>query len=459
MDQSFAGYKPPASSPQPALEPLRAHLAFIVVFVVSATASALALTYIYSEQYQAEATILFKPQSYMRLNEQQTEALGSPVPTTPFKVIGQTLSGLAKSDAVLQPVVTELRLDVLDPKDYSGPWYVSWYRRVKDFVIDVGGDAWSMLKYGRIIEEDPVAQAVRNLKKNIKVEHEDSYVFTIRAIDKKPKVVAAIADTLAGRLTDLLRSADQAPALKRREELEGLLTSKAANIRDLEGRMHDLLASHHLGSLMPEIENGTSRFSQLEFSRAQVEAELRQEEERLGGLTSKLGAIDETATNTRVWDALSRLGQNYPKFTTEKLTAEVNVGALYEKRASIEKSIGKLRAHLQLLSEIQIGYNQMATELDAAKRDYTILAGAVQEAIIRQTTAQNELRIQDKAQVPELPRSPIKIYHVGLAAFLAAIVAVGLAYVFDYFGIDFFANRRSNVTTRKADADIPYDLG
>lgn len=421
-----------------ALGPLRAHLAFVFVFVVSASASALALTYIYSEKYQSEATIFFKPQTITRLNAQQTEALGSPVPTTPFKVIGQTLAGLTKSDAVLSSVVVDLRLDVDDPKDYSGPWYVSWYRRAKDYLSGVGADAWSLLKYGRVINEDPGARAIRDLKKNVKVEHEDSYVFTIRAINKKPDVAASIADTIAVRLADLIRSEDQLPMKLQREELERLLASKTAVIKDLESRMRDLLATNQVGALQPEIENGSSRFSQLELSWARVEAELRREEARVNGLTGKLSALSASA-KARDSEGLSRLGQNFSKFNTEKLTTEVNVGGLRENRASIERSIAKLRADLLQLSQTKVDYDLMSNELEAAKRDYTILSGARQETVIRQATAQSELHTH-KAQIPELPRSPIKIYHVGLAAILAAIVSIGLAYVFSYFQIKFFMN-------------------
>jgi uncharacterized protein involved in exopolysaccharide biosynthesis len=434
LDESLARDTPVAPGAVEALAPLRAHLAFIIVFVVSASASALALTYIYSEQYQSEVTIFFKPRTTTKLIGQQTEALGSPVPTAPFKVIGQTLAGLANSDAVLRSVVADLRLDVDEPKDYSGPWYVSWYRRAKDYLSGVGSDAWSILKYGRVITEDPVAHAIRDLRKHVKVEHEDSYVFTVQAINKKQEVAARIADTIADRLADLLRSENQLPEKLQHEEQERLLASKAAVIKDLESRMRDLLASNQVGSLLPEIENGSSRLSQLELSRARVEADLRQEEARVSGLTAKLGALS-AAGNVRD----SGLGQNFSKFNTEKLTTEVNVGGLRENLASTERSITKLRADLQQLSRIKVDYDLMSNELEAAKRNYEILSGALQETVIRQTTAQTELRIRE-AQVSELPRSPIKIYHVGLAAILAAIVSIGLAYVFSYFQIKFFMN-------------------
>ena len=89
-----------------AMQPLREHLAFIVVFVLSAMLSALALTYIYSERYRAEATIFFKPAETTKLTQHTTEALGAPFPSnTQFIAVDKTISQLLDSDALLRQVV------------------------------------------------------------------------------------------------------------------------------------------------------------------------------------------------------------------------------------------------------------------------------------------------------------------------------------------------------------------
>jgi hypothetical protein len=58
--------------------------------------------------------------------------------------------------------------------------------------------------------------------------------------------------------------------------------------------------------------------------------------------------------------------------------------------------------------------------------------------VIQGTTGQSELHLQAEATAPPVPISPIKIYHVAAAGFLALIIAIGLAYVLDYFGINLF---------------------
>ena len=102
-----------------AMQPLREHIAFIVVFVLSAMLSALALTYIYSERYRGEATILFKPAELTKLTQHTTQALGSPFPSnTAFKAIDQTITQMLDSDALLRQVVADLHLEVPDAAGY-----------------------------------------------------------------------------------------------------------------------------------------------------------------------------------------------------------------------------------------------------------------------------------------------------------------------------------------------------
>src|SRR5258707_1129177 len=92
-------YQHPADADveQADLRPLREHRAFISVFILSAMLSALVLTYIYSERYRAETTIFFKPSDVTRLGTHSTMALGAPLPTLPYKVVTQTITGLMDS--------------------------------------------------------------------------------------------------------------------------------------------------------------------------------------------------------------------------------------------------------------------------------------------------------------------------------------------------------------------------
>jgi hypothetical protein len=94
-------------------------------------------------------------------------------------VIAQNLTELVKSEAILRPVVLELKLDKEIPAPADGPWYERWYRNTKEFVLDYSDKAWMILKYGRVIEEDPVVAATKRLRANVTVVDKKAYIFIV----------------------------------------------------------------------------------------------------------------------------------------------------------------------------------------------------------------------------------------------------------------------------------------
>lgn len=426
-----------------AFRPLREHRAFIVVFVLSAMLSALALTYIYSDRYRAETTVFFKPADVTRINEHTTQAFGSPFPTTPFKVISQTISGLTDSDTVLRRVVLQLHLDVPDPKDYSGPWYVRYYKETKDWLQDYATDIWKILKWGRVIPDDPVDKAVRELRRHVKVRNDDSYVFTLQVTAKTPERSAAEADALgASLLTSLHQDVDKY-SNARKDHLAVLRTDATERIQTVESSMRDLLAQNKIASIQQEVEKVTSRSSQLIQALSDTRADLRQSEQKVAGLVEKLRQYGAPAPGRDSDAPVARraaglTADDYNKLYYEKLTADVTTGGLRARLDSIEHSLALLTPRLQELNEVEAKYDMMSAELQSAKRDYVAVTDALQEVIIKGTSDANELRIQNKAELPDAPVSPIKFYHVGVSGLLAALIAVGLAYVLDFFHIGLF---------------------
>src|SRR5262249_25888747 len=197
-------------------------------------------------------------------------------PITPFKVITQTISGLVDSDPVLRRVVNQLRLDEPEPKDYSGPWYVRYYNELKDMLENFGDDAWKVLKYGRVIPDDPVNKAVRELRRNVKVRSEDAYVFTLRVTSKTPRRAAAEADALADSLVEALRRDADKYSSQHIEALTELRAKAFTRVEDIEARMRDLLASNQIASIQQEVEKATYRAAQLAQAQTDTQADLRQ---------------------------------------------------------------------------------------------------------------------------------------------------------------------------------------
>src|SRR5262249_7638443 len=161
------------------LRPLREHRGFIVLFTLSAMLTALLLTYLYSERYQATTTIFFKPTDVMELSRHAAMALGSQVPAPTLRNVAQTITTLAASAVVLRRVVSDLHLDAAQPRDLSGPWYVHDLKAFKYAVGDYLAATWSVLQFGRVIKDDPADAAIAKLRKDIKVSNDDSYIYSM----------------------------------------------------------------------------------------------------------------------------------------------------------------------------------------------------------------------------------------------------------------------------------------
>lgn len=289
VDVSIAGADP--GSPgieREALRPLGEHRAFITVFVLSAMLSALALTYIYSERFRAEATIFFKPSEVTRLTSYSTQALGSPFPSnTAFKAVDQTIFQLVDSDPLLRQVVTDLHLETPEPRDISGPWYVGYYQQIKYALEDFANYTWQILKWGRIID-DPVDGAVASLRSRIKVTSLNSYAYSLNVTARSPRQAVAIADDLGAHLIGSLRRVDLRSADERRQRLATLRDGKARDIESIETKMQNLLASSQIASLPDELTEATKRASQLLGEQADTTADLRHSDAKLAELTDKL---------------------------------------------------------------------------------------------------------------------------------------------------------------------------
>lgn len=414
-------------------EPLRRHLSFIVVFTLSATLSALLITYIYSEKYEAQMTIVLKPQDVTRLREHDTQALGAPLPQAEYKVVGQTLDDMAKSEPLLLQVVQTLHLDVPEPRIYTGPFYYRWYKEAKDSLEDYGTDAWSILKYGRIIDKEPIAEAVTTLRKNIKIENEDSNVFILKVRDKHPERVAEVTTVLANDLIAMLQKNQQVTAKTRSAELRERLAQKMEAIQKADLEIDQLLASYHTGSALDEIDKLTGEYAELEGSWVTAESDARENEALITAYTDKLKSPPQAAPGEQRLQA-----DDFKKMASDRLTAEITLQGLEQKSATLKTSLKQMSARLQELSRAEVEYDLLDAKRQREQRDYSLINDALQEELLQGGNSVTALLIAGAAVASTEPATPIKIYHVGLAFGLGLLLALGLAFVFGYFDIRLF---------------------
>ncbi|MEZ5843960.1 MAG: hypothetical protein R3D27_09520 [Hyphomicrobiaceae bacterium] len=426
--------------------PLWTYRGYILLFSTTATLCALILTFIYSEKFEIRKTLVFKPDEVTRLQGTVTQAFGAPVPVAPYKIVGTTLEQLAQSEIVLRTVVRRLNLDAEEPRNYTGPVLVRTYRQVKDWLMDVAGDAWSIAKHGRVIR-DATASAIAGLRRDVRIRSDDSQVFTLRVRDRHPQRAAAIASEITRELTRLLKELKQKPARTRLDELEGLIATRRQELEELRRRQTALLDTHNVVAISENISAGVTRLSQLALAEAQVAADIRKfqatiaaNEGALGpryyAMAAPAGAGPAAAprpeggrgVDTAAEDTCVRLSQN----RTQRSDCTILSG-LIAKQAALRATVIELEARLAALPKVREEYQRLDHEIRRIERALDVLNDSRQEASLLETKGLSELVIQDDPQPPSAPVTPIKIYHVAVALVLSLLLASGLAFVADFF--------------------------
>lgn len=415
---------------------------FVIVFCLSAIATALLLTYIYSEKYEAMASIFYQPLEVTRHQGVNTQALGSPVPAPPFKIVGKTLEEVLLSNAILKPIVKKYDLDN-QIKIYTGPWYSVLYKKSKDMLMEYAGDAWSILKHGRVIEDDPEISAIKKLRKNVKIKNKDSYIFHILVRDKSPERAALIADDLAKGLVLWLKDKARKPSIQKLEQIKSLLTGNSQKISEYSLNIQTLLEQNNIASIDRDIEKATDRLSELEMSKIAINKKIYEDRAKLKILEKKIQLKNRSVGGTGN-KQFTKTKQNYinpenlKKLKSENLFLMVDLEGTLAEKASLLASIKKLNDKISHLPLIQNKIRRYEMDLRAAQADYARLNESYHDAMMRATGVLSEAKFLNMAVVPIMPVAPIMIYHTGLAGILSLFVSIGLVYLFSYYNIRIF---------------------
>lgn len=409
---------------------------FIIIFVLSAVATSLALTYIYAEKYESYSMISYRVQEVTRFKAQQNEAMGSPAPQAPFKVIGSTLQEVLKSDAILLEVVKALQLDQRETQ-YTGVWYKVWYAKTKDWVREYAGYAWMLLKYGRIVEESATASAVKELRSNIKLTNRDSYVFQLLVRDKYPDRAARIADYLSQVLAAWLLEFDRLPGRSRVEQLRTLIEEKQEILVQRRNEIQALLNENRIASVQLETERLTENLSALQLEESRLASDIARAQTRQSSVQSKLlvkqRILGEAGAPAKSVEYIPP--EDFKKLASQQVFDGMELTSMLAKQASLHKSIDTFTVRLRKLPGIQNRLDSLKLTLASLEREFSLLNDAYQEAAVRATSSVSEVRVLHPAIVPSGPVSPIKIYHVLLAGSLGLLLAVGLVYLLSFLGI------------------------
>lgn len=409
------------------MEILSAQRTFIFVFFFSAVLTSLALTYVFSERYQATATIYYRPVDVTLLRQRNAESFGAPVPAAPFRIISQTLNDIVRSEAILRPVVEELGLDKEIKPQYD-TWYKAWFHEAKKWLKETGQDALYILKYGRLIEEDRKSAAVEGLRENLSiVTAKESYVFVLSVRDQYPERAAHIVDAVGTRLVDWSRQQDRDPAQSKSKRLSADITLKEEELTALRKERDTILRNSGIASVSEEVNTGVQSQYGIQLELERVVAQIVEKRKRLDELTQTI-----STRGTHYVDPA-----HLKRVEEEKLFTEIEVKSLEAKRTAMQASVNRMQGRLQSVLAIKKRIEDIDSKIESANRGKTHISDMQLEAA-ESTSRDSEVRILHKASVPQKPVQPIKLYHVGLTGLLALFIATGLVYVFSYFNVRVF---------------------
>lgn len=462
----------------------------ILTFCVSAALASLAMTYVVSEKYIASSTILYQPNQAGTFRPRDREALGFPTPMVSLDSIGDTLEELAKSDGVIENVVKTLHLDVKRPRPPSNV-FMTAFHAVKDTAKEYGGKAWDLLRHGRIIEKDPFGQAMATLRKNLTVKRTaKAYTFQLEVVDTDPKIAAAAVDEIAQTLATFLENARHQQSRATREGLAVRLAENEREIADLRSKIDTFRNDTKVSSLSEELSLKLKTLESFreEYSRAQNDLQaLRQkrgEEQQQLSQQEQSVKYDSTSTQNPVVEELQlelakleversgllgrytdqhqdvrtidakiaqirkrlesessqivssesvRTNDIYQKLLGNRLSTDAEIEAVTARIKAYNGSIAEETGRARDLASREQPLANMLLQLASAERSYVLISEAYEEARIGGSRASNEIAILHRAFVPQAPARPIKIYHVAVSAGLSLVLAIGLAFLFDFF--------------------------
>lgn len=472
------------------LAPIRRYRGLIITFCTVATLTSLGFTYVVSERYKAQTTILYQPREEVTFRPKSRDALGFPPPLVPLESIGNTLEEVVKSDAITAETVKRLHLDVKDKPPASNR-FMTAFRETKDRVKEWREDALEILKHGRILPKDPFTQAMMTLKNNVSIKRTaKAYTFDLEIINENPKRAAEIVDTIGPLLSQFLAAEHAKAARESRIKMEPRLRAAAEELDATRRELGEARINAGVASLSEELSLKVESTTRLERQLTDVTNDLRSVEAKREALSAQLAtqepnvsyestvaenpvvedmklavarleversgllqkltpehqdvkAVDAKLAQARrtlreqqarvVTSELSRVNDLHRKLLSDKLEADAQADMLRTKRAELRASLDKQSAAARALTAKEPKIGELVLRVKAGEQAYQLIDEAYEEARLAEARETSEVAILHAALVPTAPSSPIKIVHVGATFALSLFLALGLALFMNLF--------------------------
>jgi len=392
---------------------LRRHVFLIAVLFIVTTVAGYGLSFVSSlipERYDASAVLLVRPHQPIKItgSPPNREFADFPVGNTPVvEVASKTYIEIIKSPTLVGEVVRKLHLDKKKKAPVCGSIFGQINDCVKALFHSLGNyakDTWTILKYGRLLKDDPFEKAVKDVTKNLTLKsYEDTYAFEIKFSGEDRKTAADVANTIAKLFIQFMSQMQSSEAKASADRLRNELKQSWQRLTNARERLQSYEESHGVFQTKSEYD-----------AKLKVIGDLTVE---LAKLDANLAKLDETA------DAHSERGSSAAD------PPDNNPNAM--KRARLRKILAEKKAELASLPKIEHGLQLRQSDVDVANTTYETVAKALNDAEIK-INALPEARMISPAVPPDLPSHPRHEYYLLISALTGLLVGVALAFFLEY---------------------------
>lgn len=358
------------------------------------------------EKYDASAIVLVRPHDPIKIapNNSSKEFLDFPVAQTPVvESASKTYIQIIQSPALIGEVVRELGLDQKPPKKEAAGGTVfariqASMKALYDGLVPYLKDAVAIVKYGRLLKDDPFSKAVKDVGKGFVLKsYEDTYVFEIKYSDEDPQTAADVANTTARLFIEFMEEMRSSEAKDSAGRLKSELEQSRQRLVDASARLRDYKASHGVFLYQPEYDAKLRVISDLTVELAKLDA--------------SLAKLDGSSPN----DSLA--------------AGEANTYA--RKRARLLKILDEKHADLASLPTIESELQLRQADVNVANTTYGTVAKELKDAEIK-SDAMPEARLISPAFVPRLPSRPRRDIIALASLFTGLLGGVALAFFLEY---------------------------
>jgi uncharacterized protein involved in exopolysaccharide biosynthesis len=396
---------------------LRRHVLLICALCIVTTLAGYGISFfspLIPEKYDVSAMLLVRPHEAIKIAATNAgkEFADYPVGNSPVvESAAKTYIQIIQSPSLIGQVVRELGLEEKQKQHavcgsvfgQTSACLKALYEGTEQFAKD----ALSLVKYGRVLRDDPFTKAVKDVIKGLTLKsHEDTYAFEIQYSGEDPQTSADVANTTARLFIKFMDDMRSSEAKDSADRLKSELEQSLQRLVDTRDRLREYKASHGVFQTQAEYDAKLRLIGDLTFELAKLDA--------------GLAGLDASLVRPNASDARGSLAAG---------TSDDNPNAM--KRARFRKILAEKQAELASLPMIERELQLRQTDVDVANTAYGTVAKVLKDAEIK-ASAMPEARLVSPALAPRLPIRPRREYYLLISVLTGLLVGVAMAFFLEY---------------------------